>query len=157
MSFILCFSPNGTFSLHHYGNKDMFFRFMGDSELAVGVNVSLNDFLSLCVSPVINWWPVEDVLTQKWLKLKLFWFLPPLFFKDSGFKISSKNLPFPTFAANWRDSRRTLSLRNQSISSSLQCFLIYTGIWVSMRQCWCFALPLCMCTVCVHEALLCTQ
>lgn len=54
MSFILCFSPNGTFSLHHYGNKDMFFRFTGDSELAVGVNVSLNYSLSLCVSPVIN-------------------------------------------------------------------------------------------------------
>jgi len=34
-------------------------RLIGDSKLSVGVNVSVNGCLSLCVSPVIVWWPVQ--------------------------------------------------------------------------------------------------
>ena len=36
-------------------------RLIGDSKLPVGVNVSVNGCLSLCVSPVIVWRPVQGV------------------------------------------------------------------------------------------------
>jgi len=36
-------------------------RLIGDSKLSVGVNVSVTGCLSLCVSPVIVWWPVQGV------------------------------------------------------------------------------------------------
>lgn len=34
-------------------------RLIGDSKLAVGVNMSANGCLSLCVSPVTKWRPVR--------------------------------------------------------------------------------------------------
>ena len=37
-------------------------RLIGDSKLSIGVNVSVNGCLSLCVSPVIVWRPVQGVL-----------------------------------------------------------------------------------------------
>lgn len=36
-------------------------RLIGDSKLPVDVNVSVNGHFSLCFSPVMNWWPVQDV------------------------------------------------------------------------------------------------
>ena len=42
-------------------SKDMQVRFIVDSKLPVGVNVSVNGCLSLCVSPVIVWRPVHGV------------------------------------------------------------------------------------------------
>lgn len=38
--------------------KGMHVGLIGNSELSVGVNVSLNYCLSLCVSPVIDWQPI---------------------------------------------------------------------------------------------------
>ena len=42
-------------------SKDMQVRLTGDSKLTVGVNVSVNGCLCLCVSPVMTWRLVQGV------------------------------------------------------------------------------------------------
>lgn len=42
-------------------SKDMQVRLIGDPKLPVDVNVSMNGFLSLPVSPVIDYQPVQGV------------------------------------------------------------------------------------------------
>lgn len=40
-------------------SRDVRVRLISDSELSVGVNVSVNDFI--CVGPVVEWWHFQCV------------------------------------------------------------------------------------------------
>ena len=51
--------------LPHSKNKQV--RWIVDSKLPVGVNVSVNGCLSLCVSPAIVWRPVQGVPPPPWI------------------------------------------------------------------------------------------
>ena len=55
------FSPGTPASSHSPKTCRLGTRLIGDSKLSVGVNVSVNGCLSLCVSPAIVWRPVQGV------------------------------------------------------------------------------------------------
>ena len=55
------FSPGTPASSHSPKTCKMGTRLIGYSKLTIGVTVSVNGCLSLCVGPVIDWRPVQGV------------------------------------------------------------------------------------------------
>lgn len=53
-------------------SKDIQVRLIGDSKLPIGVIVSVTGCLSLCVSPVIEWRPVQGICDVVWHGVHLF-------------------------------------------------------------------------------------